>query len=138
LWPGKLLVKGIMRADDAVQAFGCGADAVVVSNHGGRNLDSARAPIDVLPEVVASVGAGRAVMVDGGIRRGSDVVKAMALGAHAVLLGRLPLYGVASAGRAGVSHALTLLKREIELNLAMIGCPAIDGLNGDFLHRSTP
>ena len=133
-WPGVLMVKGILRADDARKAAACGVDAVVVSNHGGRNLDSSRAPIDVLPEILDAVGARVKVLVDSGVRRGSDVVKAVALGASAVLSGRPTLYGTAVAGRAGALHVLNILQREMTNTMGMIGCPAIRDLDRDLLH----
>jgi (S)-mandelate dehydrogenase len=135
LWPGTFMVKGILRADDAERAIGCGADGVIVSNHGGRNLDSAVAPIDALPEVVDAVAGRAAVIVDSGVRRGSDIVKALALGAQAVLAGRAPLYGAAVAGEAGATHALHLLRRELDIAMAMCGTPTTADIGPDLLHR---
>ena len=134
-WPGTFMVKGLQRPDDAVRAAQCGADAVVVSNHGGRNLDGSAAPIDLLPEIIAAVAGRTKVIVDSGIRRGSDIVKALALGAHGVLAGRAPLYGAAIAGEAGARLALDLLHRELELTLGMIGCPTVAGLDDGFIRR---
>ncbi len=122
IWSGPLMIKGLSHPDDARLAADNGADAVIVSNHGGRNLDSARAPIDSLPAVVDAVGNRITVIVDGGFRRGSDVVKALALGAHCVLLGRGPLYGVAAAGEAVAARAITLYRDEIDRVLALLGC----------------
>ena len=117
-----LAVKGILTAEDALLACEAGADGIVVSNHGGRQLDCVSASLDALPEVVEAV-AGRAeVLMDGGIRRGTDVVKALALGAGAVLAGRAPLWGLAVDGAAGVQRVLELLRAEIELALALCGC----------------
>jgi isopentenyl diphosphate isomerase/L-lactate dehydrogenase-like FMN-dependent dehydrogenase len=128
-WSGPLLLKGITTAADAEQAVRCGVDGVVVSNHAGMAFDSAMAPIDVLEEVVAAV-AGRAqVLVDSGFTRGSDVVKALCLGADAVMVGRLPLLGLAGAGRAGAARALELLQAEISHTLAVMGCTDIDALD---------
>ena len=105
-WPGKFVLKGILHPEDAETALALGADGVVVSNHGGRALDSSVATVDALPDIVATVGGRMTVLLDSGVRRGSDVVKAVALGADAVLVGRVPLYGLAAAGEAGVSRAL--------------------------------
>ena len=117
-----LLVKGILTAEDALLATEAGAEGVVVSNHGGRQLDGVAASLDALPEVVEAVGDRAVVLVDGGIRRGSDVVKAIALGAQAVLAGRPPLWGLAVAGADGVQQVLELLRDEIELALSLCGC----------------
>ena len=108
LWPGPLMVKGILHPQDAVNAADCGADGVIVSNHGGRMLDSSPAPIEVLPQVLDAAGKRLTVLVDSGFRRGSDVVKALALGASVVMVGRAVLYGVAAGGEAGAAHALTI------------------------------
>lgn len=131
LWPHKLLIKGISRTDDARRCIELGADGVILSNHGGRQLDSAIAPVEVLQETAKSVAAP--VFIDSGIRRGSDVVKAVALGASAVLLGRATLYGLASGGEAGVDAVLSLLKGEIDTTLAQVGCPSASQLNSDFI-----
>jgi 4-hydroxymandelate oxidase len=118
-----LVVKGILTAEDAELACDHGAAGVVVSNHGGRQLDGAGTSLDALPEVVEAV-AGRAeVFLDGGVRRGADVLKALALGAQATLVGRAALYGLGSRGEAGVQHVLELLRAEIELGLSLLGCP---------------
>ena len=130
-WPRILIVKGIMHQQDAVAAADCGADGVVVSNHGGIACDSAMAPIDALPAVVAAAGPRLTVLIDGGFRRGSDVVKALALGAKAVLTGRATLYGTAAAGEAGASCALEILHEEIHRTLAVIGCASIADLTRD-------
>lgn len=120
-WKGKLIIKGLMQAQDAQRAFEVGADGIVVSSHGGRNLDMSAASIDALPEIVQQVGGKMTVLLDSGIRRGSDLVKAYALGADGVLLGRAALYGAAAGGQAGVERALSLLRREYELTLAHVG-----------------
>jgi isopentenyl diphosphate isomerase/L-lactate dehydrogenase-like FMN-dependent dehydrogenase len=133
-WRGVLMVKGILRVDDALKAADCGADAIVLSNHGGRNLDSSRAPIDVLPEMMDAVGTRIKVLVDSGVRRGSDVVKAVALGASAVLSGRPTLYGTAVAGCAGALHVLDILQKEMTNTMGMIGCPDVRQLRQDLLH----
>ena len=129
LWPRTLVVKGILHPQDAVLAADCGADAVIVSNHGGRFLDSSQAPIEVLPEVVDAVGKRITVMIDSGFRRGSDVVKALALGAQAVLIGRATLYGTAVAGQAGAARAIGIFHDEIDRVMALIGCRSIAELN---------
>jgi isopentenyl diphosphate isomerase/L-lactate dehydrogenase-like FMN-dependent dehydrogenase len=134
MWPGKLLVKGILHPDDAVLAAECGADGVIVSNHGGRNLDSAMAPVEVLPEVADAVGKRITVLVDSGFRRGSDVVKALALGADAVLVGRATLYGIAAGGYDGAARALGLLRDEIDRTLALLGKVSVDELSAACLH----
>ncbi len=120
-WPRKLIVKGVARADDAERLAAMGVDAVVVSNHGGRQLDGALATLDALPAVVRAVGSRVCVMVDGGIRRGGHVVKALALGARAVLVGRATLYGVCAAGEAGALRALEILKEELVRAMQLCG-----------------
>ncbi|MFT8243355.1 alpha-hydroxy acid oxidase [Roseomonas sp. BN140053] len=137
-WRGPLIVKGILCAEDALLAAARGADAVVVSNHGGRNLDGTEAPITVLPEVVAAVGGRLTVLFDSGVRRGSDVVKAMALGAQGVLLGRATLYGLAAAGEPGVRRALALLQAEIDRSLAMLGRTDLSQLDAGLLRPAPP
>jgi len=120
-WPGKLILKGILHPEDAARALALGADGVVVSNHGGRALDSSIASLDALPAIAAAVGGRMTVFLDSGIRRGSDVIKAIALGADAVLAGRAPLYGLAAAGEVGVARALALLQAETARTMAMLG-----------------
>ena len=132
-WPRTLIVKGILHPEDAVYAADCGADGIIVSNHGGRHLDSTQAPIEVLPEIVDAVGKRLTVMVDSGFRRGSDVIKALALGAKAVMIGRPTLYGIAAAGEAGATCALTIFRQEIDRVLALIGCRGIAELNHKYL-----
>jgi isopentenyl diphosphate isomerase/L-lactate dehydrogenase-like FMN-dependent dehydrogenase len=117
-----LLVKGILTAEDAVLAVESGAEGLVVSNHGGRQLDGVAASLDALPEVVEAVGDRAEILMDGGIRRGTDVVKALALGARAVLAGRAPLWGLAVDGADGVQRVLELLREEVQLALALCGC----------------
>lgn len=133
IWPHILIVKGIMNARDAAKAAECGADAVVVSNHGGRNLDSTQAPIDALPRVADAVGNRLTVLMDSGVRRGSDVVKALALGAQAVLIGRPTLYGTAAAGEAGAARAIAIFREEIDRSMAHLGCSSIAGIDRDCL-----
>lgn len=129
LWPRTLIIKGIQYPADAVRAAECGADAVIVSNHGGRVLDSTMAPIFVLPHVVAAVGNRMAVLVDSGFRRGSGVVKALALGAKAVLIGRATLYGTATGGEAGAARAIALYHDEISRVMASLGVSSVAELN---------
>ena len=124
-WPGKFVLKGLLHPEDAEQALAMGADGVVVSNHGGRALDSSMATIDALPAIVSAVGGKMTVFLDSGVRRGSDVVKAVALGADCVLAGRAPLYGLAAAGEAGVTRAIELLRSETARTMAMLGARSI-------------
>ncbi|BBU32933.1 lactate dehydrogenase (plasmid) [Burkholderia sp. THE68] len=131
LWPHALFIKGISRVDDARRCIALGADGVILSNHGGRQLDSAIAPLEILDDTARSIDAP--VFIDSGIRRGSDVVKAIALGARAVLLGRATLYGLAADGEAGVDAVLDLLKSEIDTTLAQIGCPSVQQLGREFI-----
>ena len=133
LWPHRLIAKGIISAKDAVLAADCGADAVVISNHGGRVVDGTPAPIDMLPDVVDAVRGRTEVIVDSGFRRGSHIVKALALGASAVFIGRATLYGTAVGGEAGAARAITLLRQEIDRTLALIGCPGVAKLDRDYL-----
>ena len=122
-WPGRLILKGILDAEDARLALGTGADAVVVSNHGGRQLDGAPSTISVLPEVVAAIDGRCEVLFDGGIRSGQDIAKALALGARAGLIGKSFLFALAAAGEAGVTQALTLMRNELRVTLALTGTP---------------
>jgi L-lactate dehydrogenase (cytochrome) len=134
-WGGPFAVKGVARAADAVRAVEAGATGIIISNHGGRQLDQSPAPLEVLPEIVEAV-AGRAeVILDGGVRRGSDVIKALALGAKACMIGRGYLYGLGAGGQAGVERALSLLRDEISRTLALIGCASVRDLNGGCLRR---
>ncbi|HXT70146.1 MAG TPA: alpha-hydroxy acid oxidase [Vicinamibacterales bacterium] len=134
-WPGKIVVKGVHTADDARQAMDAGADAVVVSNHGGRQLDGVAATIAVLPEVVAAVDGRIEVLLDGGVRRGSDVVKALCLGARAVLVGRAYAYGLGAGGGAGVSRAIEILKADIIRTLKLLGIASTAALDASFVGR---
>jgi len=134
-WPGKIVAKGVHTADDARRAMDAGADAVVVSNHGGRQLDGVAATITVLPEVVAAVDGRMEVLLDGGVRRGSDVVKALCLGAKAVLVGRAYAYGLGAAGGAGVSRAIEILKTDIVRTLKLLGVGSTGALDASFVRR---
>ena len=121
VWPHTLLVKGVMDAEDAERCVELGVDGVILSNHGGRQLEDVRSPVEVLPEVAARVQAP--LLLDSGVRRGADAVKALALGAQAVLLGRAVLYGLAARGEEGASHVLQILAAELDTTLALVGCP---------------
>lgn len=139
LWSGKLLIKGILSANDAQRAVDLGADGIVLSNHGGRQLDGAISPLDALPAIRRALGAQTTLIVDGGIRRGADVIKAKARGADAVMTGRPTLYGVAAAGERGARHALSIFQQEIDRCLALLGQPDLNALDADifFSHAST-
>ncbi|MDX2276939.1 MAG: alpha-hydroxy acid oxidase [Hyphomonadaceae bacterium] len=132
-WDGPLLVKGVMRADDARRALQCGADAVSVSNHGGKVIDGVPAAVSLLPEIVEAVDDKMEVLLDGGVRRGADIVRACALGAKAVMIGRPYLWGMAVAGESGVAAILRLFQRGVASTLAAIGCPSINALDRSFL-----
>jgi len=131
-----IVVKGIVRPDDAARAVEHGAAGIIVSNHGGRQLDGAPATIDVLPAIADAVGGAIELLVDGGIRRGTDIVKAVALGARAVLIGRPVLWGLAAGGEAGVRQALAILARELDLAMALCGCPSIAAITRDLVQRA--
>ena len=133
MWPGILMLKGVNRTDDALKAHNHGVDAVIVSNHGGRNMDSAAATLRVLPEIAEAVGDKMTVLLDSGVRRGSDIVKALALGAKAVLTGRATLYGTAVAGEEGAAKAIGLLKTEMDKTMAYTGCNRVDEISTDIL-----
>lgn len=135
LWPKKLIVKGIVHPEDAERAAAMGVDAVVVSNHGGRQLDDGIATLDALPDVVDAVGVRASVYVDGGIRRGRDVVKALALGAQAVLIGRATLYGACAAGEAGACRAIEILREELVRTMQLCGVPRVADIRRDLVRR---
>jgi isopentenyl diphosphate isomerase/L-lactate dehydrogenase-like FMN-dependent dehydrogenase len=133
LWDGPIVIKGILTAEDARRAVDEGATAVVVSNHGGRQLDEVYPSIRALPEVVAAVGSQTEVLMDGGIRRGSDIVKALCLGARAVLVGRAYAYGLAAGGYAGVARAIEILRADVERTLRLLGCPSVAELDESYI-----
>jgi (S)-mandelate dehydrogenase len=132
-WRGKLLIKGLVSPSDAERAAAVGLDGVVVSNHGGRQLDYCVAPIDVLPQIVSAVGTRLPIIIDSGFRRGSDVVKALALGAQAVMLGRSTLYGLIAGGQPGVERALEIFTTEIDRVLGLLGCNTVAELAPRFV-----
>ena len=136
LWKGKLVLKGILTGEDAVLAAEAGADGVIVSNHGGRQLDRGLAAIDALPDVVAAAGDKLAVMFDSGIRRGADVAVALALGAKFCFTGRGAAYGLAAYGEAGAQRAVDILKGELHLALGQVGCPDVRQLDGRFINAA--
>lgn len=135
-WSGNLVLKGILSAGEARQAADCGVDGVVLSNHGGRQLDGSVAPLEILPEVRAAVGDRLTVLVDSGFRRGTDVLKAILLGADAVLLGRATLYGLGAGGQPGVEHALGLLQKELHRSLGLLGCSSLDELDDSLIREA--
>jgi isopentenyl diphosphate isomerase/L-lactate dehydrogenase-like FMN-dependent dehydrogenase len=133
LWKGPIVIKGVLSADDAKRSLDHGAAAVVVSNHGGRQLDGVPASLQVLPEVVAAVKDQAEVLMDSGIRRGSDIAKAMCMGARAVLCGRAFAYGLAAGGEAGVTRAIEMLRSDLERCLKLLGCRSVDALNESYV-----
>ena len=143
MWGGPFAIKGLMTAEDAEKAIEIGASAIVISNHGGRQLDSAAAPIDVLPEIAKQVNGRAEILIDGGIRRGSDIVKAIALGADACLIGRPWVYGLAAKGEKGVETVIDVLASEVKRTLQLLGCKSIKDvkrrhvrLNKSFIENS--
>lgn len=135
LWKGPIVVKGVLSAEEAKRSLDHGAAAVVVSNHGGRQLDGVPASLSVLPEVVAAVNGKAEVLMDSGIRRGSDIVKAICLGARAVLCGRAYAYGLAAGGEVGVARALEILRVDMERCLKLLGCPSVDALDESYVRK---
>jgi (S)-mandelate dehydrogenase len=134
-WPRKLLIKGVLSVSDAQRAADLGCDGIFLSNHGGRQLDSCVAPIEVLPQVAAAVGSRMTIIVDSGFRRGTDIVKALALGAHAVGIARATLYGLIAAGEPGVDRALQILTSETDRVMGQLGCRSVSELGPQLLHR---
>ena len=133
-WRGPIVVKGVLTAEDARRAVDEGAVAISVSNHGGRQLDGVQASVRALPEVVAAVGDRVEVWMDGGVRRGADVVKALCLGARAVLCGRAYAYGLCAAGEAGADRALEILRADLDRTLRLLGCPSVSALDRSYLN----
>jgi L-lactate dehydrogenase (cytochrome)/(S)-mandelate dehydrogenase len=136
-FPGKLLLKGMLNREDVIAAAEHGVDGVVISNHGGRCFDASPASIEVLAEIVDAVGDRMTVIFDSGIRRGSDVLKAIAIGAHAVMIGRATLYGAAAGDRAGAALAIAILREEISSAMAMVGVTSLRELDRSYLRRET-
>jgi len=135
-WNGPVVIKGIHTAEDARRAVEMGADALVVSNHGGRQLDGVAPTLHVLPEIVATAGDRVEVLLDGGIRRGSDIVKALCLGARAVMAGRAYAYGLGAAGGAGVSRAIEILRADLVRTLKLLGCASVAELDESYVDVS--
>jgi isopentenyl diphosphate isomerase/L-lactate dehydrogenase-like FMN-dependent dehydrogenase len=133
VWPAPIVVKGVLTADDALRAIDEGANGVVVSNHGGRQLDGVAASLRALPEIVAAINGQAEVLMDGGIRRGSDIVKAICMGARSVLVGRAYAYGLGAAGHAGVGRALEILRADVERTLRLLGCASVAELNSSLV-----
>jgi L-lactate dehydrogenase (cytochrome) len=138
LWKGPIVIKGVLTGDEARRAIDHGAAAVVVSNHGGRQLDGVSASLRALPEVVAAVQDKAEVLLDSGIRRGSDVVKAICMGARAVLVGRAYAYGLAAAGECGVARALQILREDVERTLRLLGCSSVAELDKSYVSVPQP
>jgi L-lactate dehydrogenase (cytochrome) len=132
-WPGHILVKGVITGDDARRAVDAGVSGVIVSNHGGRQLDTCYPTARALPEVLEAVNGQVEVLVDGGLRRGADIVKAICMGAKAVLIGRGYGYGLAAGGQAGVARAIAILKADIERTLVLLGCSSVGDLNRGYI-----
>lgn len=137
-WQRKLIIKGILSSADAIRAAELGCDGIILSNHGGRQLDSCVSPIEVLPDIANSVGDQITIIVDSGFRRGTEILKALALGAHAVMVGRATLFGLAAGGESGVNHALTILTSEIDRALGQLGCSSISELGTHLLVNQKP
>ena len=137
MWTGKLVVKGILHQQDAVMAMNVGVDGIIVSNHGGRQLDNMPSPVEMLPAIRSAVGEHVELMLDSGVRRGTDVVTALCLGARAVTFGRPTLYGAAAGGRAGVKKAIDIVRREIDIVMAQIGCTSLSELSPARLHSGS-
>jgi (S)-mandelate dehydrogenase len=135
-WQDVLVVKGLSTAEDAREAMACGVDGIIVSNHGGRSLDGCVASFAALPEITDAVAPKLSVLVDGGFTRGSDVLKALALGASGVMVGRATLYGLAAGGEAGVARALAIFRAEIDRALALLGCPNLAAIRADHVMRT--
>ena len=133
VWPYPIVAKGILTGDDARRAIDAGAAGVVVSNHGGRQLDSVSATLRALPEVLKAVNGQIEVLMDGGIRRGGDIIKALCMGAHAVLVGRAYAYGLAAAGTQGVSRAVAILRADLERTMRLLGCSSVNDLDSSYI-----
>jgi L-lactate dehydrogenase (cytochrome) len=137
IWPGKLIIKGILDVDDAKTAVKLGADAIVVSNHGGRQLDGAPSSISALPAIAQAVGSDTEVLFDGGIRTGADMLRALALGARACLIGRAYVYGLGAGGKAGVAKAIDILQKELSVAMALTGTTRVADIGPQVLFGGT-
>jgi (S)-mandelate dehydrogenase len=135
-WPRKLLIKGVLSVADAERAAALGCDGIVLTNHGGRQLDSCVAPVDVLPEIAAAVGQRLSIIIDGGFRRGTDIIKALSLGAQAAMTGRATLYGLAANGERGVERALEVLTTEMDRAMGQLGINSVADLGAHVVRRS--
>jgi L-lactate dehydrogenase (cytochrome) len=133
VWKGAIVIKGVLTAEDARRAVDAGAEALVVSNHGGRQLDGVAATLRALPEVVAAVNGRIEILMDGGIRRGADIVKALCLGARAVLVGRAYAYGLGAGGEAGVARAIEILRTDLVRTLKLLGCHSVANLDRSYV-----
>jgi isopentenyl diphosphate isomerase/L-lactate dehydrogenase-like FMN-dependent dehydrogenase len=136
-WPRTLILKGILSRSDAIRAVECGADGISVSNHGGRALDSAVSPIEILPDIADAVGSRTTILLDGGVRRGTDIIKALALGAKAVMIGRATLFATAVAGQDGATKMIDILSTEFEKNMAYVGCRNVKEIGPHILSPRT-
>lgn len=134
LWQGPIVIKGVLTGDDARRSVAEGAAAISVSNHGGRQLDGVPSSLRALPEIVQAVQGQVEILLDGGVRRGTDIVKALAMGARAVLCGRAYAYGLAAAGEAGVTRAIAILRADVERTLNLLGCPSVAALDGSYVN----
>lgn len=137
-WPGKIVLKGILTPEDAERAAKVGADGILVSNHGGRNFDSYRSPMEVLPSIADAVGNQTTIIVDSGFRRGSDVVKALALGADFVMVARPMVWGITVGGEAGAEKAIGFYRDEISRALGFLGCAGVEDLGREHLDTTVP
>jgi L-lactate dehydrogenase (cytochrome) len=137
-WGGQFVIKGITSVEDAKIAASIGATGIVISNHGGRQLDHAPTPLEVLPEIVDAVGDRLEVLVDSGFRRGTDIIKALALGAKGVLIGKAYLYGLGAGGEAGVQRVIEILRSELERNMMLMGLQSIDDIKPDCIRWRDP
>jgi L-lactate dehydrogenase (cytochrome) len=135
LWDGPLVIKGVQTVGDARKALDSGATAVMLSNHGGRQLESAPAPVDCIAPIADALGGKLEIICDGGIRRGTHVIKALALGATACSVGRAYLFGLAAGGQRGVEHALGLLRSEVERSMALLGCNSVQKLGESYIQK---
>jgi L-lactate dehydrogenase (cytochrome) len=133
VWGGPIVVKGVLTAEDARRAVDEGAAAIVVSNHGGRQLDCVPSSLRVLPQIVKAINGQTEILMDGGIRRGSDIIKALCLGARAVLCGRAYAYGLAAAGEAGVNRAIEILRADLDRTMRLLGCASIAELDRSYV-----